>query len=311
MIQKFPRTPGWIVPASLILSVLSICALIFHLFKIQSLERQLVQERKAAEAGFAELDAINRELARELDLLHDQASLTQRRMAELERLEREVRRWAGRARLVATLAGDAVTGGAGGLYVAYSQDSPGNAEQVRAKFDTLLRHAERLSASYRQAISDVSDLDGQLRRTPILWPTDSRQINSDYGYRRDPFTGRAAQHNGLDIDGKTGDPVYAAADGIVVEAGWNGPHGRQVIIEHNERYTTVYSHLGKWLVESGQFVHQGDLIGEIGSSGRSTGPHLHYEILLDGEQVDPRDYLLADRDPGTGSETQPDDASAD
>ena len=264
--------------------------------KIHSLERQLARERRLAQADIAERDAVNRQLEKELDLLGNQAVLTEWRMAELEQLERELRRAADRALAVASRSGVQIAGG-GGQFVAYhNPESLGDAEDIGARFAALIEKADDIRQAYRQTLSAVRSLDAALRHTPILWPADSRQINSPFGFRRDPFTGKAAHHNGIDIDGEEGEPVYASADGIVESAGDNGPHGLQIVIRHNDRYATVYSHLGAIRVEAGQAVKQGEPIGEIGSSGRSTGPHLHYEILLDGVQVDPQDFLLFGRE---------------
>lgn len=296
MSPNMPAKPHRMVTICLLLAALSFSALVFHLFKIQSLERQLAKQRMAAEASIAEKDAVNRELRKELALLGNQAALTQRRVAELARMEREMLQLTGRARLVALAVGVS-GGGAGGQY--FSHDAAGRSgdvETLQSTFAGLLADTDVLLASYRQTIMAASGLEKRLRQTPILWPTDSRQINSLFGYRRDPFTGRAAHHNGLDIDGNAGDPVYATADGLVLEAGWNGSHGRMIVIEHSEQFSTVYSHLRDIRVEAGQFVRQGEQIGEIGTSGRSTGPHLHYEVVWNGNRVDPRDYLLVGRE---------------
>lgn len=306
MSPNMPAKSNRIVTISLFLVALSISALVFHLFKIQALERELAKQRMAAEASMAEKDAVNRALHKKLTLLDDQAALTQSRMAELARMEREVLLLTGRARLVALTAGVS-GGGAGGQYFSYeAQEGHSDADTLHDKFAELLADADALRESYRQTISAVSGLDEWLRQTPILWPTDNRQINSAFGYRKDPFTGQAAHHNGLDIDGEAGDPVYAAADGIVQEAGKNGPHGRMIVIEHNDQFKTVYSHLRDMFVEPGQHVRQGEQIGEIGTSGRSTGPHLHYEVVWNGNRVDPRDYLLIGREDLPAAEQQED-----
>jgi murein DD-endopeptidase MepM/ murein hydrolase activator NlpD len=292
--QSIPLEPVFLLLIALALGV--VAAFMALTAKIHSLERQLEKERRAAEASIAERDSINRKLERELDLLKDQAYLAQLRMAELERLEREMRRMANRAQIAVSASG-VPSAGAGGLYVAYeARKTDGDAEAIRDKFAELLEDARVLRNNYLVTLTEFNGLHERLRQTPIMWPTDSRKINSPYGYRRDPFSGQAAHHNGIDIDGEKGDPVYAAADGVVQEAGWKEAHGRQIVIMHNERYTTVYSHLNALHVEPGQIVRQGDPIGEIGSSGRSTGPHLHYEILLDGVHVDPEDYLLISRE---------------
>ncbi len=117
-------------------------------------------------------------------------------------------------------------------------------------------------------------------------------ITDGFGRRRDPFTGRNAFHQGLDISARRGTDVCAPADGVVVFAGREGGFGRVIRISHGFGYTTVYGHLDKMLVKAGDEVGRGELIGLIGSSGRSTGPHLHYEVHVDGKAVNPLYYIL-------------------
>jgi murein DD-endopeptidase MepM/ murein hydrolase activator NlpD len=137
-------------------------------------------------------------------------------------------------------------------------------------------------------------LDDQLRRyasTPSVAPA-MGILTDGFGRRRDPFTGRTAFHQGLDISARRGTPVAAPADGVVVFAGREGGFGRVVRLAHGFGYTTVYGHLDKILVTPGDEVRRGDTIGQIGSSGRSTGPHLHYEVHVDGKPVNPLYYIL-------------------
>lgn len=127
-------------------------------------------------------------------------------------------------------------------------------------------------------------------RKPVLGEIET---TSGFGYRTDPFLGRPAMHTGLDFRGSTGDPVRATAAGKVVTAGWNGGYGRLVEIEHNDKLSTRYGHLSHISVKVGDYVKIGQVVGEIGSTGRSTGPHLHYETRIDGDAVDPQKFLRA------------------
>ncbi|MBD2867955.1 M23 family metallopeptidase [Paenibacillus arenilitoris] len=126
---------------------------------------------------------------------------------------------------------------------------------------------------------------------PSGWPTRSKLLTSGFGYRSDPFTGRAAFHAGIDITGKLGDPVYSAADGTVSETGYDGIYGRYVIIDHAGGLQTGYMHLKQIAANEGDAVAKGDKIGQLGSSGRSTGPHLHFQIMQKNEPVNPLKYL--------------------
>jgi murein DD-endopeptidase MepM/ murein hydrolase activator NlpD len=118
-------------------------------------------------------------------------------------------------------------------------------------------------------------------------------ISSGFGVRQDPFLGRPAMHTGLDLRGDTGEKVYATAAGKVTTAGWDGGYGKMVEIDHGHGLSTRFGHLSEIDVKTGQKVHLGQVIGRVGSTGRSTGPHLHYETRLNGDPVDPQKFLRA------------------
>jgi murein DD-endopeptidase MepM/ murein hydrolase activator NlpD len=129
--------------------------------------------------------------------------------------------------------------------------------------------------------------------TPSVWPVVGK-LESGFGGRRNPFGGSSYEfHSGQDIDAQTGDPVVATATGIVTFVGWQNGYGQLVVIDHGDGLTTRYGHLSHIDVAQGQTVERSDFIGRVGSTGRSTGPHLHYEIRVNDEPVDPLQYLLA------------------
>lgn len=119
------------------------------------------------------------------------------------------------------------------------------------------------------------------------------EFSSGFGVRSDPFLGRPAMHTGLDFRASTGDPVRVTANGKIVNAGWAGGYGRMVEVDHGNGLSTRYGHLSQINVKVGEIVKIGQVIGEVGSTGRSTGPHLHYETRIDGEAVDPQKFLRA------------------
>jgi murein DD-endopeptidase MepM/ murein hydrolase activator NlpD len=132
---------------------------------------------------------------------------------------------------------------------------------------------------------------------PFAMPVvDPFRFTSGFGYRRDPKGRGRRMHAGLDMAGPKNTPIHAAADGIVTTAGYEGGYGRVVRIRHEFGFETVYAHQTKLLVEKGQKVSRGDIIGAMGSTGRSTGVHLHYEVRLDGRAVNPMTYLEAAKD---------------
>jgi murein DD-endopeptidase MepM/ murein hydrolase activator NlpD len=127
-------------------------------------------------------------------------------------------------------------------------------------------------------------------RKPIIGEID---LSSGFGMRMDPFVRGPAMHTGLDFRSNAGDPVRATANGTVTTAAWNGGYGRMVEIDHGNGFTTRYGHLSEINVKVGQSVRIGHIIGKVGSTGRSTGPHLHYETRIDGDAVDPQKFLRA------------------
>jgi murein DD-endopeptidase MepM/ murein hydrolase activator NlpD len=142
--------------------------------------------------------------------------------------------------------------------------------------------------------SQVDRLTRTLQDLPVRKPvTGEIDMSSGFGMRMDPFLRSPAMHTGLDMRGDPGDPVRATANGKVVFAGNNGGYGKMIEIEHKSGLSTRYAHLSAIDVKVGQSIKIGQVIGKLGSTGRSTGPHLHYETRLDGEAVDPQKYLRA------------------
>jgi murein DD-endopeptidase MepM/ murein hydrolase activator NlpD len=130
-----------------------------------------------------------------------------------------------------------------------------------------------------------------LSSTPSIAPV--RGILTDgFGGRSDPFTGEAGQHNAIDISSAVGAPIRSPADGIVVKAEWANGYGNVIYISHGYGYSTRYGHLSSFGVRAGQRVKRGDVIGSVGSTGRSTGPHLHYEVRVNNNPVNPLEYIL-------------------
>jgi murein DD-endopeptidase MepM/ murein hydrolase activator NlpD len=117
-------------------------------------------------------------------------------------------------------------------------------------------------------------------------------VTSNFGYRTSPFTGRREFHRGLDIATRSGTPILAPADGVVIFAGPKRLSGNMIIIDHGHGMTTNYGHIKQAHKKKGERVKRGDVIAEVGNTGRSTGPHLHYEVLLNGVSVNPEKYIL-------------------
>ncbi|MFQ5926785.1 MAG: M23 family metallopeptidase [Terriglobia bacterium] len=159
-----------------------------------------------------------------------------------------------------------------------------------ARFQFLRRHATAIALYAR----GVRPLPGQtladLTYTPSLWPVRGR-LSGGFGQRMDPFNGEGEFHSGIDISTRFGNPVRAAADGFVVAVGPRTGYGRVLVVDHGFGITTWYAHLASYRAYVGQAVRRGDIIGYVGDSGRSTGPHLHYEVRRHNTPVNPWRFL--------------------
>lgn len=157
---------------------------------------------------------------------------------------------------------------------------------------------ERLSSEAMSREDSLSELEKLLQskkemlvHTPSIWPAVG-WVTSDFGFRINPFTGLTHMDEGIDISSRVGTPVIAPADGVISDIGNDWIHGKVLVITHGFGITTRYAHLNRVLVRVGQKVKRGEKIAEIGMSGKTTGPHLHYEVRLDGIPVNPMRYIL-------------------
>ena len=146
------------------------------------------------------------------------------------------------------------------------------------------------------ALQRMDALERTLIAIPSGKPSSTGMITSSYGYRRDPFTGGGAMHSGIDFKGPKGQPILAAAGGRVTHAGWKSGYGKAVEITHGNGLMTRYAHLSRIDVAAGQRIEQGIQLGAMGSTGRSTGTHLHFEVRLNGRAINPRPFLEANTD---------------
>jgi murein DD-endopeptidase MepM/ murein hydrolase activator NlpD len=158
-----------------------------------------------------------------------------------------------------------------------------------------LDHLERRLIVTRQSFGEIQDkiLDDEdrLHRIPSIIPIHEGRLTDNFGYRRDPFTKRMAFHHGADFSAPRGTPVFATADGVVKRVYKAPGYGNMVELDHGLGYTTVFGHLKKATVRRGEHVKRGEQVGEVGNTGRSTAPHLHYEVRIEGTAVDPLDYF--------------------
>ncbi len=256
----------------------AVVALIFSIVAIaytgSAVNRRVEVERLRAEN--TELAGVNQELEKTIAEVQD-------RLDEFEERTSRLALAAGMEAEAVSFSGGSASAtrvGAGGPY----NRMPESPEALSARGQWVQQQLDLVEGK-------LNKQDQVLSSTPTIAPVVGL-ITDGYGRRKDPFTGRLAFHRGLDISARRGTPIKAPADGIVVFAGRNGAIGRMVRLSHDFGFTTVYGHLDKILVEPGDEVRRGDEIGLLGNSGRSTGPHLHYEVHHEGKSENPLYYIL-------------------
>lgn len=166
-------------------------------------------------------------------------------------------------------------------------DVQGTMAVLRAQNVNITQMLDATKKSVSELLGEVEGKSGAAATFPDKWPTEGGVISSNYGARTGPIEGGYDWHPGIDIAVDFGTPVYAAAAGTVEMAGPNGGYGRYVRIAHGNGYETAYGHMSGLAVAAGQKVIKGEIIGFVGSTGYSTGPHLHYEVIADGQTIDP------------------------
>ncbi|WP_251037841.1 M23 family metallopeptidase [Paenibacillus albidus] len=194
----------------------------------------------------------------------------------------------------------------GGEYIAVHQQDPfqmveqtrDELQEIRSLLDEMV-HSISKTITEAQAVNTaqakVQAQQARARQAKLdsvaEWPTQSRMISSSFGYRTDPFKGSSAFHSGIDIAAPSGDPVYAALGGTVLAVDQQGARGKYIVIEHPGGLETWYMHLSGMNVTAGEKVRKGQNIGQIGSTGRSTGPHLHFQVVKHNKPVNPLAYV--------------------
>ena len=165
------------------------------------------------------------------------------------------------------------------------------------KMDFLDRQLYIQSQSFDEVVNLFKQNDEMLKCIPAIQPVSNKDLKktaSGYGMRIDPIYKTSKFHEGMDFSASTGTPIYATGNGTVTKAGWQSGYGRVVVINHGYGYETLYAHMNKIDVRKGQKVVRGEVIGEVGNTGKSTGPHLHYEVHVKGRVVNPVNYYFMD-----------------
>ena len=165
-------------------------------------------------------------------------------------------------------------------------------DAVRVDLDALIRRANLLTRSFSEAADSLSSHTDRLAATPSIMPTKGWLTSAFAAMREHPILHEARPHQGLDITAPAGTPIEAPANGRVTFAGWETGYGNVVLIDHGYGVVTRFAHASRLLVTAGTRVKRGDRIALVGNTGLSTGPHLHYEVLVNGRPVDPLKYIL-------------------
>ncbi|OMH40362.1 peptidoglycan DD-metalloendopeptidase family protein [Desulfurobacterium indicum] len=230
--------------------------------------RKVASENRELKEQVTELSSTKKQLSLEVEKLKEERDKTVKELAKRIKIIDSIMKTAG-LETPKTLSYGASENGEGGVYIPLENMSP-----------------EELSDS----ISVIDSLISDFRKYPFGIPAYGR-FTSKFGIRRDPFTHLLAFHPGIDIANKPGTPVRVTADGKVIRAGWWAGWGKVVLVKHPSGYVTIYAHLRRIFVKPGQKVKLGQVIGEMGNTGRSTGPHLHYGIEINNRWVNPMKFL--------------------
>jgi murein DD-endopeptidase MepM/ murein hydrolase activator NlpD len=241
---------------------------------LRAANENLLQENQSYREATGELTSQITALQTALEEIGDQSELDPSTRRALDNLRRAGWRSAGGPSLV-ELARPAVV--------------PGAPETTFGVLRNLLGALENRLATVK---SQIANQQATVRATPTVWPLVGRwTLSSGFGRRRDPFTGEPDFHTGIDISANSGVPVRATADGTVEAAAYEGNYGNAVVLAHGMGLGTRYGHLSRIAVRPGQQVKRGDIVGYVGATGRATSPHLHYEILLHGNRINPLNIL--------------------
>lgn len=240
---------------------------------------------KAQQKELAEYKQTKAEQAETIRQLRAMAEKNQKQLAALSKLEDQVRDHMAKngAKLPPKNEADKSNGQGGPM----EGNAPSQMNVMIQQEKNIQSMANATQANLKNLLNVIERENERKESQPSVWPTSETYVTSPFGGRRNPFGGGRDWHPGIDIAGSYGNPVYASGSGQVTMAEWYYGYGKYIKINHGHGYETAYGHLSSIEVQPGQRVKKGQLIGRVGSTGYSTGPHLHFEVMLNGEQVNP------------------------
>ena len=249
------------------------------------------------EKRLREFKANYNSVASNIEDIHIRLKELDNQLIEIEEKDRAVRIYAG----MPSIDKDIRKLGIGGFVSNETSDFNNLAPAISKEISNLQLDIERLSrqvnfelSSYESIYEKVKTNIDRIRHIPSIRPVEGGYLNSSFGYRQDPIDNVRRFHQGQDITVPTGTPIYAPADGVVKRAYYIGGFGNHIKLEHSSGYSTTFAHLSKIFVRHGQKINRGEIIGESGNTGRSTAPHLHYEVHYHGNPKNPLDYFFTD-----------------
>lgn len=299
--RAFQFTPVQLVAATCILvaTLLLLSGAIYHyLFLTAAREGWPVVSQIVKLIVRDEVAQRDRFLRENLDVLAQRVGEMQAKLVKLDAVGDRVAGLAGvkpaELKLLDKPAVAASAGGQGGPYVPASRPS---LEHLHTLLGALDERVDHRTDVFTLVESRLFETRLQSLMVPSSQPV-AGAVGSGFGFRSDPFSGRAALHTGLDFPAETGTPIQAAAGGVVVAAEWHAQYGNLLEIDHGNKLMTRYAHASRFLVRPGDLVRRGQAVAEVGNTGRSTGPHLHFEVLVEGVPQDPARFLAGQAGPG-------------
>lgn len=282
-----PMLAAWVVGGLVLVFVLA--ALAYHVFLNQAIKHEWAFTQGLVEQADKGQQEQNERFMREnLDLLATKIGEMQVKLGALEDMAGRVSEETGIEKPAAPVEG----AGSGGVLVGERDLSLEELQSMMASVE------EQSNAQFDLfAAVEMRAFDEKVKKMmiPTQAPIPNAYMGSAFGRRIDPFTGRTAYHTGLDFQARSGTPILAAAGGVVVAAHYHAGYGNMVVVDHGNNLTTRYAHASSMSVKKGDLVKRGQEVAKVGSTGRSTGPHLHFEVLLKGVHQDPMPFLRAGR----------------
>lgn len=259
--------------------------LFLSIFGLSFFLTELTQEKNELATALEEKTTEVEEIKQDYLALQEETISVQRSIEEFKLFEERI------SNLKLEMPGEAITSGANG-----SGGLPYPMQSVKVDNDVselmeIKEELPELVKKFEESFQRLTEYENELRTIPTIIPTDEGQITSKFGNRKDPFNFKKTFHSGIDIAAPMNTPIFAAADGKITFADRNGGYGLTIIIDHHNTYETLYAHLNEIDVKVGDQVKKGDIIGKMGSTGRSTGVHLHYEIKRNGQHIDPYMFM--------------------